>query len=363
MASNERIYNIFFKLVTRLRPQQFSDKRDTIYGFAGLLQAVLTPGTSSPIHADYSLSSVDVHTNQVWDMVSNMSYLDVLSRTQFVVLAADYPSWVPRWWIPFVGTNIQTVQAGVVDREQFDASKSKSPSWSFRLTEGRGLTLVGARLAAITLSDTELFPEKIGATLLKMLLKMLLGQELTYLSTAEPKDGALCRTLLGDTFSNRRIMPKDRAVFQEWWMNALGRSIALLRSEGRSGEGDIINLLGKLGSDWEWLPSLEDVLNAADSFVVGEELPSSSVQVAIHRFWIRRTFFLTEAGHFGLGPRSLDVMDEVWLLKGGRTPFALRKRANGNGYHLIGEVYVHGVMYGEAATPAFNEQMCPVTIF
>ena len=50
------------------------------------------------------------------------------------------------------------------------------------------------------------------------------------------------------------------------------------------------------------------------------------------------------------GPRPLRVGDGVWLLKGGRTPFILRKRADGQ-YYMVGETYVHGVMYEEAMTP------------
>ena len=51
----------------------------------------------------------------------------------------------------------------------------------------------------------------------------------------------------------------------------------------------------------------------------------------------------------GLAVPSAQVGDTVVLLFGSNTPWLLRKRGEGrDGYFLVGEVYVHGVMHGEA---------------
>ena len=63
-----------------------------------------------------------------------------------------------------------------------------------------------------------------------------------------------------------------------------------------------------------------------------------------------RRLFMTESGLFGLGSKSLgqdsNSKDEVWILMGARVPFILRK-VEGNRYMIVGEAYVHGIMYGE----------------
>lgn len=63
-----------------------------------------------------------------------------------------------------------------------------------------------------------------------------------------------------------------------------------------------------------------------------------------------RKLFMTESGLFGLGPKSLgqDVSskDEVWILMGARVPFILH-HVEGSKYRVVGESYVHGIMYGE----------------
>jgi hypothetical protein len=363
ITSSERIYSIFFKIVTLLRSQHFSDKRDTIYGFLGLLSAVLPPGTSSPIRADYNLSDVDVLTNEVWHMVSNMPYLDVLSGVQNKVLGvSDHPSWVPDFSSEFIGANLQQIRRSY-ERVQFDASMTKSPCSSFRFTEGRALTLVGVRVADITKSGPWLFGSDIQDTSIETLLEVLLGQQRNYLPIDKPQDEVLCRTLVADTFPTILDEAHYCAVFREWWTSALVRRMEFLRSEVEGSDEHIIDLFLELGSDWDWLPSLDEVLNAAHKFGLGNELLSRPIQMVIHRLWPFRAFFHTDAGHFGLGPRHLEAMDEVWLLKGGRTPFVLRKRAGGNDYHFIGEAYVHGLMYGEAATSALSQEMGLVIVF
>ncbi|KAG4433505.1 hypothetical protein IFR05_011014 [Cadophora sp. M221] len=63
-----------------------------------------------------------------------------------------------------------------------------------------------------------------------------------------------------------------------------------------------------------------------------------------------RRLFCTEEGRFGLGPKSVGqnegFTDEIWILKGAKVPFILR-REEGDKYRIVGEAYVHGIMYGE----------------
>ncbi|RSL55851.1 hypothetical protein CEP53_006965 [Fusarium sp. AF-6] len=63
-----------------------------------------------------------------------------------------------------------------------------------------------------------------------------------------------------------------------------------------------------------------------------------------------RKLFMTESGLFGLGPKSLgqdsSSKDEVWILMGARVPFILH-HVEGCKYRIVGEAYVHGIMYGE----------------
>jgi tetratricopeptide (TPR) repeat protein len=70
-----------------------------------------------------------------------------------------------------------------------------------------------------------------------------------------------------------------------------------------------------------------------------------------------RRLFMTNDGHFGIGPRAMEPGDEVAVLFGGITPFIVRsvsqrrRESEGYGsYRFVGESYIHGFMKGEVIT-------------
>jgi hypothetical protein len=63
---------------------------------------------------------------------------------------------------------------------------------------------------------------------------------------------------------------------------------------------------------------------------------------------IKRAFFFTEKGYMGLGLSSMEEGDLVYVLSGGQVPFILRPAILAEGFSLVGESHVHGIMDGEA---------------
>jgi hypothetical protein len=65
-------------------------------------------------------------------------------------------------------------------------------------------------------------------------------------------------------------------------------------------------------------------------------------------------FFITKRGYVGVGPPQTRVGDRVFVLHGGAVPFLVRRSTSEvedsrNGIAtLVGEAYVHGIMYGKA---------------
>ncbi|CAG1963057.1 unnamed protein product [Fusarium graminearum] len=58
-----------------------------------------------------------------------------------------------------------------------------------------------------------------------------------------------------------------------------------------------------------------------------------------------RRVFGTLGGRMGMGTCAAEVGDKIAILRGCNTPLVLRKA--GDGWKLVGECYMHGVMYGE----------------
>jgi hypothetical protein len=61
---------------------------------------------------------------------------------------------------------------------------------------------------------------------------------------------------------------------------------------------------------------------------------------------VSRQPFITKNGFVGLAPGHAQTGDVVVILRGGKFPYTLRKNDDET-YKLIGETYLHGVMYGE----------------
>ena len=59
-----------------------------------------------------------------------------------------------------------------------------------------------------------------------------------------------------------------------------------------------------------------------------------------------RKLAIISPGGLALVPESAAIEDEVWIIAGSRVPFVLRL-VSGDGFKLIGEAYVHGIMHGE----------------
>ncbi|EXL40291.1 hypothetical protein FOCG_17179 [Fusarium oxysporum f. sp. radicis-lycopersici 26381] len=81
-----------------------------------------------------------------------------------------------------------------------------------------------------------------------------------------------------------------------------------------------------------------------------------------HMSWLTALFHLrwavdqrmarTKSGYLAIIPESSKVEDHIALLKGGKTPYVLRKV--GEQWKILGDCYVHGVMFGES----WNEASC-----
>ena len=65
--------------------------------------------------------------------------------------------------------------------------------------------------------------------------------------------------------------------------------------------------------------------------------------------------FITENGYVGLGPKHLEKDDIVVVFLGARFPYILRKSLQ-VGWTLVGEAYVHGIMYGESMEEEKREE-------
>lgn len=80
----------------------------------------------------------------------------------------------------------------------------------------------------------------------------------------------------------------------------------------------------------------------------------ATVVGAVSHYPPRRRFFVTEKGYMGLGPPGTEKGDRICILKGCSVLVLLRKE--GEFHHLVGEVYVCGIMDGEVIEELQNRK-------
>ncbi|KAH8588895.1 hypothetical protein B0O99DRAFT_638208 [Bisporella sp. PMI_857] len=93
-------------------------------------------------------------------------------------------------------------------------------------------------------------------------------------------------------------------------------------------------------------------LALAMAFLVYKK-PPASFQERLQYVMFRRMIRTKQRRYIGLASGDIRQGDEVWLLEGSKVPLIIRKRIEGHG-SLIGDAYIHGIMYGEA----FNRSNC-----
>jgi len=57
---------------------------------------------------------------------------------------------------------------------------------------------------------------------------------------------------------------------------------------------------------------------------------------------------VTSKGFMGMVPGQARVGDIICIFSGSAVPFLLRKAGSEDAYQLVGEAYIHGIMYGES---------------
>jgi hypothetical protein len=82
----------------------------------------------------------------------------------------------------------------------------------------------------------------------------------------------------------------------------------------------------------------------------------------IHKACANRALFVTQNGYIGLAPWNACKGDVVAILSGGKTPYLLRPCIPGPSYTFVGEIYVHGLMEGEAMDPAASPMIHGIDI-
>jgi hypothetical protein len=384
-------------LLVSLRVRNATDARDKIYAALGLMK---DPENTVGILPDYESPPEDVYTRATSSILKASGNLDILgicSTNKLDESTLDLPSWVPDW----SATGIVAEPFVVNQTSKFAATGDSKSSASFpdsvtlvlsghlfdTIGEVGDLSFIdyGAAWDALDSDDeddgessetgkgkdasegedagkeqdTSVTQDFASAgRLISGIYTNLADYTLqlaVYISwerlaraddestaaalTGEPHAVAYMRTLCAD-----QIPPADRAGAEadfRAWLGSLGALRALVRArvDGLPRVFRPLGFLAHLRATWDEVPAFVERMAPTRMRRLGRTAGPAG----------------PGEGCLCLLPADARAGDQVWLVRGGRVPLVVRPHGeDGEAWELVGEAYVHGIMYGEA----FHDGAC-----
>lgn len=324
-ASGKSPDRTFLELMNQASGLGCSDPRDHIYSLLGHPLAQLPGSKGLIVTPDYERPVPDVYRELAMNLLQLPGGLRILSAVEHSEQPPmDFPSWVSLWTEGITMCNL-----GIFPGFYYDASGGLDDVEPLVLG-GTLLRLKGLVLDVVAhaypFSDQDMeFPRQTG-TLDTISDNVMANNYATPYSSAERVDSFSLTLVAGlsgyDEAETPKALPRHRSNFSAYW------HYPSASHSSSSSSGD------------------------AERFWTEMRLTSMS-----------RSFFTTEKGYFGLGPRITQPGDSCVIFPGGKVPFVIREAPDQeNCWRLIGECYIHGVMRGEAGLLAHEGQISPEDI-
>lgn len=356
--SGER--NSLIYALIRARRFQCSDARDKVYALLGLgADNAKEKPRLRPVYGDRSAVNTYISTAiQILEDTDDLLLLAHAEGQDFQKFEG-LPSWVPDW------SCARGLGLGLVGYERFKAAGNLPRSLKIDelnlCLSLRGLQL--DRVAQVGESKGEALINRKPAYFPGW-ISILSALPQVY-HNGQHKIEVFWRTIITDTAAQlhqKALHPATeefRFAFCDWLMRIVLRwteeppsmeKKSFLEGLGRLIASDETGLLPSLADKVEGgltTNSLSDILiNLAGTSSDG--LPDADDYEAILNFSSHTRLVRTSANYLGIATTSVREGDSVWIVSGSRVPLILRQIASRNEYRLIGGLYIHGFMNGEA---------------
>jgi hypothetical protein len=278
---------------------------------------------------DYRLSVSEIYREFALRCLHDDPDLFILSTIEDQSLRhVELPSWVPDLSIPL--TRSMLVYPGMDVIVPYLESAEGKPTVTWSDTEPDVLILQGHRVDVIR----DVLDPGVSALVRDIAHQTIaFSQDFPFeYPTGEMKTEALWRTLTANVGNAPTYEYPAPEVFAKFFA-ADGNHEAVISEEG----------LGGL--------QIEDNSGGTGSY--SEDQASQDLKdftEAVSRAMEERKFFVTEGKLYGIGPRSAQKGDIVFLFAGGRVPYVIRPHeTNGTmDFIFVGECYCHGICHGQA---------------
>lgn len=319
--------NVFFKpfldVMRRFRRKLCGDPRDKVFGILG----VLPERIRLEIPADYTLSIKDVYTNVVDTLIHKTNRLDIICESFHFpryINPAKLPTWVPDWsYVPEVNS-----LGASYEREYSADGERKQALWQFRDERRNKLEISAVYLGSIKTHGVAVGTLCNSADYLMAFLHwraLVLGNF--------PKTDMERRAMAQEDFCSTLSLGHGPTKEQQSsdWMETCYHVFASL----------IDHRLPELPLDGDLASHIDSKTDVGDY-----QARRDFLQKNFGLYMMGRCFCITDGDLMGLGTGFMTVDDIVVVPFGCSTPIVLRQE--GDEFRFVGDVYIHGYMYGKA---------------
>ncbi|KAK1975492.1 heterokaryon incompatibility protein [Colletotrichum cereale] len=366
----------------RLRIYEFENPLDHIYGALGLIQRILGRKYRLGIVPSYNVPVERAYTQVVTWLLPHLPNLDILGLAGIEEgRRENLPSWVPDFSFhgPVHSTSLQRLRQLAKwghYSDAFDASRTDIRS-SRHVAQSDGSSTLRLEGFLIGKVEEERGLEQSCHSIITNVAWLLdfCDQQGAYGPTGEHFADVAVATLSADV----KPTPGRGNNSRQWVQRCVAYNAMVTHRDGPT-DLDTLNLLKmrstipKSTVNGGPFMTLEDALEVSAENEFVSQLMEDPISKIVQFISPGRRVLKTKEGYLGLGPASVVAGDEIWLIKGSRMPLVLRKTefmpvarestagAKGETYALVGEAYLHGVMYGEMLSKHNPGEFQPVVL-
>ncbi|OHW93756.1 heterokaryon incompatibility protein [Colletotrichum incanum] len=366
----------------RLRFYEFENPLDHIYGALGLIHRILGREYELGMVPNYNVPVERAYTQVATWLLPHLPNLDVLGLAGIAEgRRENLPSWVPDFSFhgPVHYTSLQRLRQlanGCHRFHAFDASRTDFRPSRHKAQSKEFTTLALEGILIDKVKEVRSLEQSSHSIITKVTwLLDFCDQQGSYRLTGEPFADVAVATLIADLkpIHGYRYDPKQ-------WVQ---RCIAYNATISHVDEPRDLDSLGWLrarstrpksavNSEPFMTQDIALEMSAKKDFL--SQLMEDPISKLVQFMTSGRQVLETKEGYLGLGPAAAMAGDEVWLIKGSRMPLLLRNaqamtvtmenaaKLKGKKYVLVGETYLHGVMYGEMLGKELTGSFQPVVL-
>jgi len=321
----------FYTYLQKFRRFQSTDPRDKIYALLGVTPNRARPEISA-FSPDYGIESSELYTKVASYYLHEQNMLEILHDCQGPNAMQELPSWAPDWSTELLLESILSCQ--VTRDNTFEASTQRNSS--FRLLDSKNVLLVdGLHIDIIEGLGNQLDLSSTAARCSPHLTANMIETFNSWVCVGFRLD----ESPVGDPF----VLVESLSSVADVPDAFLPHFNATYIGGGTKFEAWRRTLLCSKSGPLATLPQL---IAAAHHMEPSSRSNWAALVMRVGICCRNRKFCLSRKGYMGLVPPQSAIGDIICLFFGLATPFIIRPVENG--YIVIGDCYVQGLMDGEA---------------